>query len=256
MSLKKIILCLILLVPIFVSAEEDEGRIVAEEEKYYKTVTVLNNSSVLQRANLGEMSSITTEITKFEYDSAPVENYNGNARSTGESTDITIQTTYKKMKSTIREYYGAYRYKNVLTWKNIPSTRSYDIIALGYYASVKPIDSVFFEQDYCTSSDSCYTSSSYYEYNGANGSAAVFYLPSGTLTSLEQSLRIDMEKTNSSSTIVSQVAAADYSHATSSISYSNAKKFTVDTGGIRLNDSIESYYDSIGVARASWEGEW
>ena len=255
MSFKKIILLLILLIPIFVSAEEDEGRIVASEEKYYKTVTILNNSSVLQRANLGEMSSITTEITKEEYDNAPVENYS-NARTTDDYTDATIETTYKKMKATIREFYGAYRYKNVLTWKNIPSTRSYDIIALGYYASVQPVANIYFEQDYCTSSSSCYTGSSYYEYIGTNGSAALFYLPSGTLTSLEQSLRVDMEKTNSSSTIVSQVAVADYSHATSSISYSNAKKFTVDTGGIRLNDSITGYYDAIGVARASWEGEW
>lgn len=255
MSFKKIILLLILLIPIFVSAEEDEGRIVASEEKYYKTVTILNNSSVLQRANLGEMSSITTEITKEEYDNAPVENYS-NARTSDDYTDMTVETTYKKMKSTIREYYGDYRYKNVLTWKNIPSTRSYDIIAIGYYASVQPSGNVFFEQDYCTSSDSCYTTSSYYQYNGANGSAAVFYLPSGTLTSLEQSLRIDMVKTNSSATLVSQVAAADYAHATSSISYSNAKKFTVNIGGIQLNDSIEDYYDTISVARASWEGEW
>lgn len=255
MSFKKIILLLILLIPIFVSAEEDEGRIVASEEKYYKTVTILNNSSVLQRANLGEMSSITTEITKEEYDNAPVEN-NSNARTSDDYTDMTVETTYKKMKSTIREYYGAYRYKNVLTWKNIPSTRSYDIIAIGYYASVQPASDIFFEQDYCTSSSSCYTTSSYYEYNGANGSAAMFYLPSGTLTSLEQSLRVDMEKTNSSVTLVSQVAAADYAHATSSISYSNAKKFTVNIGGIQLNDSIEDYYDTISVARATWEGEW
>lgn len=255
MSFKKIILLLILLIPIFVSAEEDEGKIVASEEKYYKTVTVLNNSSVLQRANLGEMSSITTEITKEEYNNAPVEN-NSNARTSDDYTDMTVETTYKKMKSTIREYYGDYRYKNVLTWKNIPSTRSYDIIAIGYYASVQPASDIFFEQDYCTSSSSCYTTSSYYEYNGANGSAAMFYLPSGTLTSLEQSLRVDMKKTNSSATLVSQVAAADYAHATSSISYSNAKKFTVNIGGIQLNDSIEDYYDTISVARATWEGEW
>ena len=84
----------------------------------------------------------------------------------------------------------------------------------------------------------------------------MFYLPSGSLSSLKQTLEVEVEKTNSSSTIVEQVAVGDYSHATSSISYSNAKKFYVDVGGINLDSSIEGYYDSISAARATWTGTW
>lgn len=255
MSLKKMLFFVLLLFPILVAAAEDEGEVVAIAEKYYKTVTILNNSEVMRAANLGEMSSITTEITKFEYDSAQVEeSSNNNIRSNVISE--TTETTYKKLTTTISQYADLYLYKSVLTWKNIPSTRSYDIMGIGFYASVKVFGSIYLKQDYCTSDDSCFESTSFYNEVGDNGAGAMFYLPSGSLSSLKQTLEVEVEKTNSSSTIVTQVAVGDYSHATSSISYSNAKKFYVDVGGINLDSSIEGYYDSISAARATWTGTW
>ena len=41
--------------------------VVAETTKYYKTVTVISRSDLMIKANLGEISSITTEVTKEEY---------------------------------------------------------------------------------------------------------------------------------------------------------------------------------------------
>lgn len=256
MKLKsKLILFMLLILPITVSAETEDGTIVAEKEKYYKTVTILSNSDVMMRANLGEVSSITTEVTKEEYDNFdPNENSN---ISTKGYVDSTIETNYKKLTTTIRNngtYY--YRYKAVLTWKNFPATRSYDIIGIGHYGSVKIADDVGFNQDYCMSNGNCYNGSPYYSKTGANGSGAVFYLPSGTLTSLKQTVQFDVEKTNESSTIIEQIAVGDYSHATSSISYANAKKFSVDTSGIYLESSILSYYDEINPATAEWTGTW
>ena len=120
MSLKKMLFFVLLLFPILVAAAEDEGEIVAIAEKYYKTVTILNNSEVMRAANLGEMSSITTEITKFEYDSAQVEE-NSNTNTRSNIINGTIETTYKKLRTTISQYADLYLYKSVLTWKNIPS---------------------------------------------------------------------------------------------------------------------------------------
>ena len=51
-------------------AEEDENlELVAEAVKYYKTTSILSNSIIQRNANMGEMNSITVEITKEEYDS-------------------------------------------------------------------------------------------------------------------------------------------------------------------------------------------
>lgn len=248
--MKKILFFVLLLVPFLVFAENDHEEIVAENIKYYKTVTILNNSNVMKTANLGEMSSITTEISKLEYDSVPDEEV------ASPYANVGVETTYKKLSITISKFGSLYLYRAILDWKRIPSTRSYDIMGIGYYASVKPYSTIYLKQNYCTSSSSCYETTSFYQKVGANGAGAMFYLPSGTLTSLKQTLEVEVTKTNSSSTIVSQLAIGDYSHATSSISYSNAKKFSVDTGGIRLESSIENYYDSIGYASATWNGTW
>lgn len=247
---------ILLLVPVFVSAESDNDlEVVAETVKYYKTTTVLSNSEIMRAANLGEVSSLTTEITEEEYDSVDTSTSNTNNQRSMVSYEI--ETTYKRLATTMSKngnYY--YRYKTTLDWKLIPSTRSYDIIAIGYLATVKINGYVDFSQYYCRSASDCYEGTSYWSDSFTNGAAAMFKIPSGTLTSLNQVMEIDVEKTNSSATILEQIAAGDYAHATSSISYTNAQKFNVDVGGINLNSSIEDYYDSIPVAEAIWEGTW
>ena len=51
-------------------------------------------------------------------------------------------------------------------------------------------------------------------------------------------------------------AYGDYSHATKSISGGSAQGFYVDAGGIDLDESIVSYYDTISKATATWSGSW
>jgi len=79
-------------------------------------------------------------------------------------------------------------------------------------------------------------------------------LPTGDLTSLSTNFSVIVTK-NTSNAITEQIATADYSHATSSISLSNAKNFSVNASGIVLN-GIASYYDSIQTATAWWNGSW
>ena len=229
--------------------------VVAETTKYYKTVTVISRSDLMIKANLGEISSITTEVTKEEYDNAPTdEELKMAPRDVYEN--YSTETAYKRLTSIITKYSNeSYRYRAILEWKNIPKTRSYDIIGVGFYASVKVAATIDLINEYCRSANDCDETQGYYPYEGLNGGAAVFRLPSGTLTSLKQTLLVEVEKRNPSSTIVSQVCVADYSHATKSISYDRAKQFYVDTGGITLN-GIKSYYDEMGTANAYWEGTW
>ena len=53
----------------------EEKEVVAQTTKYYKTVTIYNNSGVLRNANMGEMSSLTTEVTKEEFDNQFIDKY-------------------------------------------------------------------------------------------------------------------------------------------------------------------------------------
>ena len=60
----------------------------------------------------------------------------------------TVETTYKKVVSTLSKNSNYFRYKISVTWKNIPSTRSYDIIGIGFLGSVKVRNDLNFIQEY------------------------------------------------------------------------------------------------------------
>ena len=224
----------------------DESNPVSSETKYYKTVTYYDNSPYLI-STLDGYESITTEVSEEEYNLAiPDENTRG---------DAAVETTYKRLESTIYKNGNYYRYKATLNWKLMPSKRSYDIIAIGFYSSVKVHSNlVLFSQYYCKTSGSCYTSSTNTPQVFTNGAGTSFALPSGDLTTLRQTFYFDVEKTGSG-TLVSQIAAGDYAHATSSISLTNSKKYSVGAGGIQHNGN-SSYYDAIGAATATWSGSW
>ncbi len=237
--------------PLMVMAEAkstDEFEIVGEATKYYKIVTILNDSEIMSIVS-PEVTSFTTEITKEEYDNVDLQElYNLN-------TSVTVQTEYKKLTTTMLKDSSRYRYSVDLTWKNIPKVRSFDIIAIGHYSTVKVSMGPIFEQKYCEGNGECYEGAGVSEIVGTNGTAAVFGLPTGNLTSLSQSMFIDVVKSGSG-TVKNQTAAGDYAHATKTITRDNAKKLRVDVVGIIHDSSVESYYDTIGAAIVDWTGSW
>ena len=140
----------------------------------------------------------------------------------------------------------------------MPSTRSYDIIAIGFLPSVKVHNNTtYFSQYYCYSDGSgCYTTYTNYPQVFIDGAGTSFALPTGGLNQLRQTFYFDVEK-NGTGTIITQNSYADYAHATSTISLANSKKYTVaGSGAIYLNTSISSYYDTMSTAIATWNGTW
>lgn len=257
--MKKILCILSFFMIIFSSnvyALENEDDIV-QTVKYYKTITYNNwDDQYYTRSldNVGEVAnttvnnnSITYEVSEQEYNNANnVSNINAN----------TIETTYKKMVTSIYRSGSMYEYSVNLHWKNIPSKRSYDIIGIGFPASVARATTPVFSNHYCKTLTDCFSSTGYlHHYYGNHGVGVTFELPSVNLVFLEQTLSFKVNKT-STSTLTSQRAYGDYSHATKTISLNNAKKYTVDTGGIELDSSVISYYDDISTARADWSGSW
>lgn len=230
------LICFILLLSV-VKAEDEN--IVSENTKYYKTITYLVSS-------LNNNLSVTYEITEDEYNTANIDEPKASS---------TVETTYKRMTTSITKNGNYYRYKNVLYWKNIPSTRSYDIIGIGHFSTVKVHGSTHFSQYYCLTSGSCYTTTTNYPQIFSVGAGTSFLLPTGNLSTLKQTFYFDVEK-NTSLTLISQEAYGDYSHATSSISLNNSKKYSVGYGGIVLQNSIYNYYDSISETLVELNETW
>ncbi len=252
------ILLALLFIPTLVSAEEDDWEdytLEGETTKYFKTITHYNvslNPTEIMNVLGGNSYSETIEITEEEYEMANVagmNSYNLN--------DMTvIETTYKKMITQLYSYGSGYRYKNQLVWKNFPSVRSYDIIAIGYYPSVTINGSVNFIQSFCVTGDGCYSNSNDYPQQFVGGISTVFKLPVGTLNSLDETIYFNVKK-NTTSTIIEQVAAGDYSHATTSTALLNAVNHSViQDYGIALDSSIISNYDSMTAAVVHWYGSW
>jgi len=238
--MKKMILLLFLIIPFVVKAEE---RIESIDIKYYKTVAIIPNNTIDENLIISHSYLISEE----EYNN-PEENYT--------RSGVTVETTYKKLTVTISSSGSGYKYKAKLHWKKMPSKRSYDIMSLAYYASVVPSTDPVFYQEYCNQDGNCYTSYTYFQKNGYSALGAMFHLPSGNLASLDQTFYVYVMKENPNATVIQQKAVADYSHATKTITYNNAKKFTVSLGGISLDSSIISYYDEIPYAEATWSGTW
>lgn len=247
--MKKIFLLMLVsvlsIIPFKVAAQNDFV-LISQETKYYKTITYYKGDT--QKLST-KSNSVTIEITEKEYNEANVNNTNSNP--------TVSETTYKKMTSYILSNGSYYRYKNVLSWKNMPSVRSYDIIGIGFLQSVKiHNNTTYFEQYYCYTGGSCYTTSTNYPQIFVSGAGTSFKLPTGDINTLKQTFYFDVEK-NTSSTITTQKAYSDYSHATSSISLANSKKYSViQSGGIVLDTGVSGYYDSIAVAEATWTGSW
>lgn len=235
----------LLLIPNKVFAEEEFVE-VSSTTKYYKTITYYEDSGFYTTNEDSDSSvrSYTVEVTEEEY-------YNHDNGINPQSTTVT--TEYKKMVSSISSNGSKYRYRVVLDWQQIPKTRSYDIIGIGHPKDVKLSGDLHFAQDYCTN-DGCSCTVSYTGTKSSTGATSTFKLPSGTLTALIQTFYFDVEK--NASTVTSQSAYGDYSHATKTITKTNALKHTVGTSGIKLKSEISSYYDSISYALARWTGSW
>lgn len=237
----------LIIMPCTTYAKEDisskDFEIVSQTEKYYKTIT---NSNSLQ-LNTNHQTTQSYEVTKEEYETSEE-----SARTRGAAT---TETTYKKLTTTILSNGSLYRYKTVLTWKQIPVVRSYDTIGIGHYSSVKYNSSSYFEQTYCLTSGSCRTLTTYYPQYFSTGVSATFKVPEGNLSSLSQTFLYDVTK-NVNTTIVSQAAYGDYSHATETVTVAQAKSLMVGTSGIQFTNGIGNYYDDIQPAVATWSGSW
>ena len=267
-----LIILSLFLVPNMVNAEVENNNdvdplegieIVSQEIKYYKVVTyydynIYETGSILNSMNNARSESF--EITEAEYLNAPTsiaENYS--VEEGPNRNPIYVETTYKRMVSSIGKNGSYYRYVNSLNWKIMPAVRSNDIIAIGFLSDVVPANNPIFSITYSYSGGGSGNSALTIFNTFNKGVSCTFQMPAYTnINAINMHLSVDVTKANPSSTLTYQAAYADYSHATTatSIVVAAACHYVNQSVGIVLDSLIVNNYDTITEAGATWHGTW
>lgn len=202
-----------------------------KSEKYYKTeIDHLNNVVT------------NTEVTENEFN-----NYNPNVQTL--SVSNFVETQYKKLSLTLSDNHDGYGDIFVgLLWKMIPSTRSFDVIAVRYVGMTDVDGTQWGRQIWGTNGNYSYVE---YGWNGTNINRqdngfgiSMNITNDSTINYLENYIESAVEFTGNF-----QWAGASYQHATSNTTLAQSKSYTLAEDGkngvILFTGNIGSKYDNM-----------
>lgn len=202
-----------------------------KSEKYYKTeIDHLNNVVT------------NTEVTENEFN-----NYNPNVQTL--SVSNFVETQYKKLSLTLSDNHDGYGDIFVgLLWKMIPSTRSFDVIAVRYVGMTDVDGTQYGRQIWGTNGNYSYVE---YGWNGTNINRqdngfgiSMNITNDSTINYLENYIGSAVEFTGNF-----QWAGASYQHATSNTTLAQSKSYTLAEDGkngvILFTGNIGSKYDNM-----------
>ena len=202
-----------------------------KSEKYYKTVIDHLNNAVTN-----------TEVTENEFN-----NYNPNVQTL--SVSNFVETQYKKLSLTLSDNHDGYGDIFVgLLWKMIPSTRSFDVIAVRYVGMTDVDGTQYGRQIWGTNGNYSYVE---YGWNGTNINRqdngfgiSMNITNDSTINYLENYIESAVEFTGNF-----QWAGASYQHATSNTTLAQSKSYTLAENGkngvILFTGNIGSKYDNM-----------
>ena len=202
-----------------------------KSEKYYKTeIDHLNNVVT------------NTEVTENEFN-----NYNPNVQTL--SVSNFVETQYKKLSLTLSDNHNGYGDIFVgLLWKMIPSTRSFDVIAVRYVGMTDVDGTQYGRQIWGTNGNYTYVN---YGWNGTNINRqdngfgiSMNITNDSTINYLENYIESAVEFTGNF-----QWAGASYQHATSNTTLAQSKSYTLAEDGkngvILFTGNIGEKYDNM-----------
>lgn len=202
-----------------------------KSEKYYKTeIDHLNNVVT------------NTEVTENEFN-----NYNPNVQTL--SVSNFVETQYKKLSLTLSDNHNGYGDIFVgLLWKMIPSTRSFDVIAVRYVGMTDVDGTQWGRQIWGTNGNYTYVN---YGWNGTNINRqdngfgiSMNITNDSTINYLENYIESAVEFTGNF-----QWAGASYQHATSNTTLAQSKSYTLAENGkngvILFTGNIGEKYDNM-----------
>lgn len=209
-----------------------DAELITKGVRYYKTVYPIYGSSY------------TVEITENEY----FNNSNNQLLST-------VTTQYTNEISTISANGSKYRYKNTISWLNIPDNKSYDIIAIGFINSVYIDSLVYYKHSYADSSGTWHNSTLYYDKkNTSTGGSVVYKIPS-ELYGLSAMIYFDVSK-NTTDTLTQIAMCGDYAHSYESVTQYQAANHAINSGGIQLDASVYNLFNEVPcaleIANVNW----
>lgn len=202
-----------------------------KSEKYYKTVIDHLNNVVTN-----------TEVTENEFN-----NYNPNVQTL--SVSNFVETQYKKLSLTLSDNHNGYGDIFVgLLWKMIPSTRSFDVIAVRYVGMTDVDGTQYGRQIWGTNGNYTYVN---YGWNGTNINRqdngfgiSMNITNDSTINYLENYIGSAVEFTGNF-----QWAGASYQHATSNTTLAQSKSYTLAENGkngvILFTGNIGEKYDNM-----------
>ena len=202
-----------------------------KSEKYYKTeIDHLNNVVT------------NTEVTENEFN-----NYNPNVQTL--SVSNFVETQYKKLSLTLSDNHDGYGDIFVgLLWKMIPSTRSFDVIAVRYVGMTDVDGTQWGRQIWGTNGNYTYVN---YGWNGTNINRqdngfgiSMNITNDSTINYLENYIGSAVQFTGNF-----QWAGASYQHATSNTTLAQSKSYTLAENGkngvILFTGNIGEKYDNM-----------
>lgn len=202
-----------------------------KSEKYYKTeIDHLNNVVT------------NTEVTENEFN-----NYNPNIQTL--SVSNFVETQYKKLSLTLSDNHDGYGDIFVgLLWKMIPSTRSFDVIAVRYVGMTDVDGTQYGRQIWGTNGNYTYVN---YGWNGTNINRqdngfgiSMNITNDSTINYLENYIGSAVQFTGNF-----QWAGASYQHATSNTTLAQSKSYTLAENGkngvILFTGNIGEKYDNM-----------
>ncbi len=202
-----------------------------KSEKYYKTeIDHLNNVVT------------NTEVTENEFN-----NYNPNIQTL--SVSNFVETQYKKLSLTLSDNHNGYGDIFVgLLWRMIPSTRSFDVIAVRYVGMTDVDGTQWGRQIWGTNGNYSYVE---YGWNGTNINRqdngfgiSMNITNDSTINYLENYIESAVQFTGNF-----QWAGASYQHATSNTTLAQSKSYTLAEDGkngvILFTGNIGSKYDNM-----------
>lgn len=217
-----------------------------EENRYDTATLVASNTKYLKTVYPMYGASYTVEVSQAEYLNQ------GTNQPLG-----TVITEYKQLISTIsyRSNVNKYRYKVDLSWRNIPSNKSYDVIGIGFMDDVYIDSSVYFSYYYSDAYDNTISSTVYYDKKSTStGGSAVYKLPT-TFYGLSAKLYYDVSK-DTNDTITSLEMCGDYAHSTVTVTSTQAANHVINFGGIDMDNSVTSNFDEIDCAESYVSVNW
>lgn len=263
-----------------------DGRVVAQTTKFYKTTIIYNDSSIQQYSTNNNKDNnpmiYGEEITEEEYNNIPNSNTTpDNMISPYKYRPGNAETTGKKLTTTIIAVNGRYRLKADLVWKNIPVTRSNDVLAIGIDATVSGIPNTKYVKQNWSYNNPCNNTCEYGSSTSASwkidssGYGAAFTLPRNQrcsipvvdplllptykpkpVTELSSYMYFEINKLTSPINTIN--AYGDYAHAIKSVSISTSINFSFGTSdkgiGITFTPSVSNKFDSMDTAQAYWSG--